>query len=114
MLIAEIFLALNLLDFATTAYGVISGRGVETNHIFNWLGGPLSIASILVKLVIAPIIVLLPAVWFAKTYQDARMALPFLGPGAALFGQAAVSNLLVCIAGKKYCPKCGSEVTDSQ
>lgn len=110
--LAGIFLCLNLLDFVTTAFGVISGRGVETNTMFNWLGGPLSITSIVVKLILGPLVVLLPAFWFMKRFQDIRPALGLLAPSAAMFGYAAVNNLLVCIAGKKYCPHCGKEVAE--
>jgi hypothetical protein len=46
----------NLLDVLSTRIAVGTGRAIELNILANALGGPFSMASLIIKMLIAPII----------------------------------------------------------
>jgi hypothetical protein len=101
VILAAIFLTVNESDFVTTLIGIVSGRGVEANPSMMLLGGPLSPAQILVKLVVGPTLILGLGYVLAAKFRDARITLSLIVPTIVAFSYAVANNVLVCIAGKK-------------
>ena len=95
LIIAAVLLVLNFADFLTTLFGITYRGALESNTVMLALGGPLSPASILLKLVVFPGLVLGAAWWLTRKFKDPLPAMALIVPSAIMFGHAVANNVVV-------------------